>query len=102
MEAPQQQYPPEYLAEDRSRVLLNLVIAFIVLETTFFTLFMTARYMNRTLNGWDVYFMIPAYLAAMGHCIVAPSKYPSFMTMKSGPICGEKGPIQTDENFVKS
>ena len=75
MAAVQQQYPPEYLAEDRSRVLVNLVIAFAILETLFFVLYVTTRLMSRNANGWDFYLMMPAYLAAMGHNIVAPSEF---------------------------
>ncbi|KAL8732940.1 MAG: hypothetical protein Q9181_003762 [Wetmoreana brouardii] len=68
---PSQQYSPEYLAEDRSRELLNVVIAFAILETVFVALFFTARAVNKTANGWDVYLMVPAYLFCFSHIIVA-------------------------------
>jgi ABC-type uncharacterized transport system permease subunit len=71
---PDQIYSPAYLAEDRSRDLINLVVAFAILETFFICLFFTSRIMSRTANGWDFYLMIPAYLLAFGNVIIAARK----------------------------
>jgi len=72
---PTQQYSPAYLAEDTSRQLLNVVVAFAVLETVFIVLFFTSRAMNKTANGWDVFLMIPAYIFCFVHIIVASGKF---------------------------
>lgn len=66
-----QQYSPAYLAEDKSREFLNVVVAFAILETVFMILFFTSRAMNKTSNGWDVYLMIPGYIFCFGHIVVA-------------------------------
>ena len=71
---PDQTYSPAYLAEDRSRDLINFVLAFAILETFFISLFFTARIMNRTANGWDFYLMIPAYLFAFADIVLAARK----------------------------
>jgi hypothetical protein len=68
---PDQIYSPAYLAEDRSRDLINLVVAFAILETFFICLFFTSRIMSRTANGWDFYLMVPAYLLAFANVIIA-------------------------------
>ena len=79
-----QQYSPAYLAEDRSRELINVIVAFAVLETFFIILFFTSRIMNHTANEWDVYLMIPGYLFCFGHIAFATSKpmAPSTKAMK--------------------
>lgn len=77
---PDQTYSPAYLAEDRSRDLVNVVVAFAILETFFISLFFTARMMNRTANGWDFYLMVPAYLFAFANIILAARK--SFARLK--------------------
>ncbi len=66
-----QQYSPAYLAEDKSREFLNVVVAFAILETVFMILFFTSCAMNKTSNGWDVYLMIPGYIYCFGHIVVA-------------------------------
>ena len=44
---PDQQYSPAYLAEDRSREVINVIVIFAVLETFFILLFFTARIANK-------------------------------------------------------
>lgn len=69
-----QKYSQAFLNEDRSRELINVVVAFAVLETFFMLLFLASRTMNHTANGWDVYLMIPAYLFCFSHIIIAACK----------------------------
>jgi len=75
-----QLYPPEYLAEDRSRQLTNTAIAFAVLATVFVGLFFTSRVINKTVNGPDFWLMPPAYIACLGQVTISfckPSDLPS-------------------------
>lgn len=72
--AQDQKYSQAYLSEDKSRDLINVAVAFAILETFFMSLFFTSRIMNHTANGWDVYLMIPAYLFCFSHIIVAACK----------------------------
>lgn len=84
-----QTYSPAYLAEDRSRDLINVVVAFAILETLFICLFFTSRIMNRTANGWDLYLMIPAYLLAFADIILAARKslaHSKEIRRKHGPL----------------
>lgn len=71
---PAQKYSQAFLAEDRSRDLVNVVVTFAILETFFIFLFFTSRIMNHTANGWDVYLMIPAYLLCLANTIVCACK----------------------------
>lgn len=64
------QYPPEYLAEDSSRQLINVAIAFALLETIFLTFFTFARRINSTTNGLDFWLIPAAYLACFSHVII--------------------------------
>ncbi len=64
------QFPPEYLAENNSQQLLNVIIAFGVLETVFFVLFVTARTINKTVNGVDFWLMPMAYITCFSHVII--------------------------------
>lgn len=64
------QYPPGYLAENNSQQLINVIIAFAILETTFLTLFVIARAINKTANGLDFWLMPAAYLACFSHVII--------------------------------
>lgn len=69
---PATQFPPGYLAEDRSQQLLNVAIVFGVLETVFIVLFFTARVISKTAKGVDIYLMLLAYLACFSHVILIP------------------------------
>lgn len=64
------QYPPGYLAEDNSQQLVNVIIAFAILDTIFLSLFISARWMNKTANGVDFWLMPVAYLACFSHVII--------------------------------
>lgn len=63
------QYPPEYLAEDNSQQLINVIIAFGILETVFLALFIWARSIAKTLNGIDFWLIPAGYLACFSHVI---------------------------------
>jgi hypothetical protein len=65
---PSKKYPAEYLAEDRSHPLINLCIAFIVLEVFFVGLFIASRIKGKTANGFDTY-LIPL---ALPFCLIEP------------------------------
>ena len=60
---------PEYLAADRSRALINIGIAFVVLDTFFVSLFFFSRIKCRIPIGIDGWLMIPGYLLCLAHCI---------------------------------
>ncbi|KAI9788794.1 MAG: hypothetical protein M1816_006575 [Peltula sp. TS41687] len=66
------QFPPEYLKEDNSQQLLDVAIVFGVLNTLFILLFFTARIMNKTANGLEMYLMPLAYIFCFSHSIVIP------------------------------
>ena len=63
-------YPPEYLAQDRSFQLVQVIVAFAVLESFFFALFISARLMSKSTNGVDFWLMPAAYLACFSHVII--------------------------------
>lgn len=67
-------HSPAFLAEDRSRHLVNVIVTFTILETFFICLFFTSRIMARTANGWDVFLMIPGYLCAFTNAIIGARK----------------------------
>ena len=68
---PDQNYPPGYLAENRSQRLIHLAVTFAVLETLFIGLYLTSRYIAKTVNSIDVYFMLPAYIMCMSQIVVS-------------------------------
>lgn len=72
---PDQKYSPEYLAENRSQQLIQLAVAFAVLETLLIGLYFTSRYIGRTVNSIDVYFMLPAYIMSMCQIIATFGQY---------------------------
>ena len=61
--------PPEYLAADRSRTLIHIGIAFIVLDTLFISLFFFTRLKCRIPVGIDGWLLVPGYLLCLAHCI---------------------------------
>ena len=69
------QYPPEYLAEDRSRELLRVIVPLAVFETLFFVLFIWARILKKTTNGVDFWLMPAAYVACFSHVISISREY---------------------------
>ncbi|KAL9115409.1 MAG: hypothetical protein Q9227_000730 [Pyrenula ochraceoflavens] len=63
--------PPEYLAEDRSQSLLHLCIAFIVVETIFFGIFVASRVVLKNYRGIETWCFMPlAYIFGLGCCIL--------------------------------
>ena len=67
-----QQYPPGYLAEDRSQQLIHVAIIFGVLETVFVLLFYISRIVTKTANGPEVWLIALGYIACFGHVIIIP------------------------------
>ncbi|RDL32029.1 uncharacterized protein BP5553_09431 [Venustampulla echinocandica] len=70
-------FSPEFLAEDQSERLIHVVIIFAILEVLFVSLFLFSRYKFGTLKGFDVYLMVPAFIASYAHlalCIVFVKK----------------------------
>lgn len=63
-----------HLGEDRSRELINIVSAFVVLETFFMILYIISTVMNRTIKAWDVYFMAIAYICQLATATIALCK----------------------------
>lgn len=78
---------PEYLAEDASKSPFNLSIAFIVIQTFFFVLFIASRLTMRSSSARDleIYFVPAAYLCCMGQCIIALGMpHPSIRLQSTG------------------
>ncbi|KAL8921166.1 MAG: hypothetical protein Q9172_004162 [Xanthocarpia lactea] len=63
------QYSSEYLAENNSQQLIDVIVAFGVLETIFLSLFIYARAISKTLNGADFWLIPAAYLGCLSHVI---------------------------------
>ena len=62
-------YTPEYLAADQSQTLINVAIAFAVLDTFFMASFFFSRYKCHIplgLNGW---LLVPGFLLCLTHCV---------------------------------
>jgi len=68
----------EFLAEDHSSRLINVVIVFIILEVLFLVLFCISRYKAGTIKGIDTYLMIPAFIANVGMVVLGLRKTFSF------------------------
>lgn len=64
-------YTPEYLAENRSDQLLDVAIAFMILETLFVGLYFFSKFKNQTFHGLDTYLMLPAFLCVVSNPINA-------------------------------
>ncbi|KAL8665803.1 MAG: hypothetical protein Q9202_001925 [Teloschistes flavicans] len=62
-------YTAAYLAEDNSQTLINVAIAMGTLETIFFSLFVWARAIAKTMHGLNFWLIPAAYLACFGHVI---------------------------------
>ena len=56
-------YSSEFRRENRGRELMNTAIALGGLETLFVALFLISRYINKSLNGMDIYLMLAAFLS---------------------------------------
>lgn len=69
-----QLFSAEYLAEDQSARLIDVVIVFAVLEVLFVSLFLYSRYKFGTLKGFDVYLMVPAFIASYAHLALCVGK----------------------------
>lgn len=68
--------PPELLAQDNSQRLLNVLIAFLVIETVFGCLFITSRLILRNYNGVETWCFMPlGYLFCIASCITGICKY---------------------------
>lgn len=66
---------PEFLAEDRSHILLRVSVALIVLQTIFFALFVASRLTVRSSLGTETWFLMPAaYIFCLGQCVLLISK----------------------------
>ncbi|KAL9619442.1 MAG: hypothetical protein Q9160_005953 [Pyrenula sp. 1 TL-2023] len=62
---------PEYSAEDVGRPLFDVSVAFIVVETLFFALYITSKFITKGYNGIDTWCLVPlSYLVNMGHCVL--------------------------------
>ena len=72
------QYSSEYLAENNSQQLIDVIIAFGILETIFLICFIYARAISKTLNGADFWLIPAAYLGCLSHVItIARSSMPN-------------------------
>jgi hypothetical protein len=74
---------PEFLAQDRSSRLINVVIVFIILEVLFLVLFCISRYKAGTIKGVDTYLMIPAFIANVGMVVLGLRKSYILMSRSS-------------------
>jgi hypothetical protein len=63
--------PSEFLAENVGQPLFNVSVAFIILQTFFFVLFVASRFTVRSASyGIETWCLIPAaYVLCIGHCI---------------------------------
>ncbi|PVH98282.1 hypothetical protein DM02DRAFT_630405 [Periconia macrospinosa] len=60
----------EYLEEYIGHRLMIVASVFIALNTIFMILFYASRYLAKTLEGWDAYFLVPAgYILNIGLCV---------------------------------
>lgn len=88
-------YTAAYLAEDNSQTLINVAIAMGTLETIFFSLFLWARAIAKTMHGLNFWLIPAAYLACFGHVITISSPpSPSSMSYTSANgfrLCSQSG-----------
>lgn len=71
--------PPEYLAEDLGHRLTATSIAFIVLVTVVYGLFVASRVFFVKRNGWEIWTLYPlGYLASLGMGIICTREYACF------------------------
>jgi len=76
--------PPEYLQEDIGYKLLDTAIAFMVLTTIIYALFVTSRLFCAERNGWEFWILYPvSYLTCMTLCVTCICKYLSLPTFNS-------------------
>lgn len=72
MSPEQPQLSPEYLAEDRGRPLFNVSVAFIVLETLFFAMFVASRFVLRNYRDIETWCFMPlGYLFGIALCCLS-------------------------------
>lgn len=68
-------YPKEYLEANRSQQLLNVAIAFGVLEVVIILLFLYSRLKCQTGFGLEAYLMLLGFLFVFSHVVMDVSKY---------------------------
>lgn len=51
---------PEFLAEDVTYKLINSSVAFLVVQTVVFVMYMSSRMIHGTGNGWTTWLLVPA------------------------------------------
>ncbi|KAL9581644.1 MAG: hypothetical protein Q9212_003776 [Teloschistes hypoglaucus] len=78
------QHFPAYLTEVNGQSLINVAIAFDILETLFFILFLCGRAIAKTMNGLDFWLIPVAYLACFSHVIAISSWRKVWVAYKSG------------------
>lgn len=62
----------EYLSQDRGRVLIDVPVLFIVLETVFFAAYAISKYAHRSKLGWDFWCYMPlGYVFNILSCVLA-------------------------------
>lgn len=68
--------PPEFLAENNnSQRLIDTSIAFIVIPTIIYVLFLFSRTLCARRNGWETWVLYPlSYLLTIGVCILGICK----------------------------
>ncbi|RYO85436.1 hypothetical protein DL764_009172 [Monosporascus ibericus] len=64
--------PPEYLAENNnSQKLMDISVAFMVISTVVYALFLLSRTLYSSRNGWETWVLYPlSYLLTMGACVI--------------------------------
>jgi hypothetical protein len=63
--------PPEYLAQDGSRKLMDTSIAFIIVTTVILGLFCASRIIHNAKDSWDVWALIPfSSVCVIGLCVI--------------------------------
>lgn len=69
------QLPPQFLAEYKGHAILNLGIAFIVVETFFFAMFVGSRFVLVNYTGIETWGFMPlGYLFGISNCVIGIRK----------------------------
>jgi hypothetical protein len=66
-----------FALENDSGRLINVVIAFAVLECFFVALFYFSRFKFRAKHGFDIWLMVPSFLTCFAQLIICISRYKS-------------------------
>jgi hypothetical protein len=62
--------PKTYLEEDIGKRLIIVAAVFIVLQTVFVSFYYISRYINKNLNSWECWILMPmSYILATAVCI---------------------------------